>query len=133
MSKNWALDIHNMHAYYGFHDIIDNMTKDELKEFLQFRIRFLKEELQEMVDGHDNPEDVVDALIDLIVVAIGTLDAFQVNAHKAWDEVLRANMSKKVGVNGKRSGIIKFPDLIKGEDWVPPSHVNNHGTLPTGN
>ena len=45
-----------------------------------------------------NPEEIVDALIDLCVVAIGTLDAYGVNSYKAWDEVHAANMNKEVGL-----------------------------------
>jgi predicted HAD superfamily Cof-like phosphohydrolase len=72
-------------------------------------------------------EEIVDGLIDLCVVAIGTLDLFEVDAHKAWDEVLKANMSKKVGVKESRPNPLGLPDLIKPEGWVGPDHTGNTG------
>jgi hypothetical protein len=44
-------------------------------EFLAFRLRFLIEELREGIDAllENRPADFVDAMIDLIVVASGTL------------------------------------------------------------
>jgi len=128
MSKNWVRDIHKMHKHYGVHEVLDTMDADKLRKFLQFRIAFLQEELDEMIKA-DNAEDVVDALIDLCVVAIGTLDAFNVNSHKAWDEVLKANMKKKVGVKESRPNPLGLPDLIKPEGWKAPSHEGNHGML----
>ena len=72
-------------------------------------------------------EEIVDGLIDLCVVAIGTLDAFGVDAYKAWDEVLKANMSKNVGVKEGRPNPLGLPDLMKPEGWQAPSHQGNHG------
>jgi len=80
----------------------------------------------------DNPEEVVDALIDLCVVAIGTLDAYGVDSNKAWDEVLKANMSKEPGIKPERPNPLGLPDLMKPEGWVAPSHVGNYGRLDLG-
>ena len=44
---------------------------------------------------------VADALIDLCVVAIGTLDVFKVTAIRAWDGVHAANMNE---VGSRRAG-----------------------------
>ena len=74
-------------------------------------------------------EEIVDGLIDLCVVAIGTLDAFGVNANKAWDEVLKANMNKRVGVKETRPNPLGLPDLMKPADWKAPSHEGNYGKL----
>ena len=74
----------------------------------------------------DNAEDSIDALIDLCVVAIGTLDLFFVNAHKAWDEVHGCNMNKRSGIKASRPNPLGLPDLMKPEGWVGPSHENNH-------
>ena len=128
MSRDWVKDISEMHAHYGVNEVVKNMNPETLREFLQFRIRFLQEELDEMSEA-SNAEDVVDALIDLCVVAIGTLDSFQVDSHEAWDEVLKANMNKVVGVKASRPNPLGLPDLIKPEGWTAPSHENNHGLL----
>jgi len=128
MSSNWVDDIYGMHRHYGVHRVVDQMDADKLRQYLQFRINFLQEELDEMRSA-DNAEDVVDALIDLCVVAIGTLDAFNVDSHKAWNSVLEANMNKQVGIKESRPNPLGLPDLIKPEGWKPPSHENNHGLL----
>ena len=96
MSYDWYTDIINMHDHYGVQDVVDTMDADKLRKFLQFRIKFLEEELTELQHA-ENAEDVIDALIDLVVVAIGTLDSFRVDAHTAWNEVLKANMAHYLG------------------------------------
>lgn len=130
---NWVYDMERMHDKYGVHDWIgDNINDpDKLKKFLEFRINFLKEELTETQNAFANgdPEEIVDGLIDLCVIAIGTLDAFKVDAQTAWEEVFQANMSKEVGVKESRPNPLGLPDLIKPEGWTPPSHENNHGLL----
>lgn len=126
---DWVEDMNKMHNKYGVHQAIENMDKDTLKKFLQFRIDFLQEELDELKSNTDNPEEIVDALIDLCVVAIGTMDAFNIDAHKAWKEVFRANMEKEVGVKATRPNPLGLPDLIKPEGWKGPSHKGNYGYL----
>ena len=133
MSKNWVKDISDMQDKYGVRKwVLDPKNKDHLRTFLDFRIDFLREELEEteaaMVSS-DN-EEIVDGLIDLCVVAIGTLLAFGVDAEKAWDEVHKANMSKEVGVKKERPNPLGLPDLMKPEGWKSPSHEDNHGDLP---
>jgi predicted HAD superfamily Cof-like phosphohydrolase len=128
MSKDWAFDIAMMHEKYGVHPVVEKMDAETLKKFLEFRIRFLEEELTELKTAK-NADDAVDALIDLCVVAIGTLDGFGVNSHEAWDAVLIANMNKKVGVKESRPNPLGLPDLIKPEGWTAPSHEGNEGKL----
>jgi hypothetical protein len=132
MSKDWVKDMYEMHEKYGVHEWVKN-NPDKLMKYLEFRLNFLQEELDETRAGailDENPEEVVDGLIDLCVVAIGTLDAFGVDAHKAWDEVLKANMAKEVGIKAERPNPLGLPDLIKPEGWTNPSHNGNHGVIP---
>lgn len=131
MTHNWVADIEEMHDYYGVHEVVDSFDQEMRKKLLEFRVNFLKEELTELEENIDNPEEVVDALIDLCVVAIGTLDLFNINAYDAWDEVLDANMNKMVGIKEGRPNPLGLPDLIKPEGWVAPSHAGNHGDLPS--
>tara|TARA_B100001287_G_scaffold273819_2_gene277977 strand:+ start:35 stop:529 length:495 start_codon:yes stop_codon:yes gene_type:complete len=131
---DWVNDMYQMHEKYGVHEWIEN-NKDNtelMAQFLEFRLNFLQEELNEtraaaLIDK--DPEEIVDGLIDLCVIAIGTLDAFNVAAHDAWQEVLKANMSKEVGVKETRPNPLGLPDLIKPEGWQGPSHRGNHGYL----
>ena len=129
MSDNWVADINEMHAKFGVHKAVNKMTSDTLKQYLEFRVKFLEEEMGELRANMDNPEEIVDAIIDLCVVAIGTLDAFNVDSQRAWDEVHRANMAKVVGIKESRPNPLGLPDLIKPEGWKGPSHSGNHGLL----
>lgn len=135
MSKDWVDDIHKMHEKYKVHDWVAlrelNNEQELLQKFLDFRVKFLQEELDETAAAIKNgdPEEIVDGLIDLCVVAIGTLDAFDVDSHKAWNEVLKANMAKEVGVKESRPNPLGMPDLIKPDDWEAPNHEDNHGLL----
>ena len=128
MSKDWCHDIAMMHEHYKVHPVVDTFEEDKMRELLQFRIRFLEEEMNELKTA-ESPDDVVDALVDLCVVAIGTMDIMGVDPYKAWDEVLKANMKKKVGVKESRPNPLGLPDLIKPAGWVGPSHEDNTGRL----
>lgn len=137
-STNWASDISDMHWKFGVNDAVRILTPENLKTFLQFRIDFLQEELTEMVEAANNAdyknpqnraEDIVDALIDLCVVAIGTLDAFDIDSHEAWARVHNANMQKEVGVKASRPNPLNLPDLVKPAGWQSPTHADNVGLL----
>lgn len=131
MSADWVNDINRMQTKYGVRDWINHATPFQLKKFLEFRLNFIKEEYDETCKAlsEEDSEEIVDGLIDLCVVAIGTLDAMGVNAHKAWDEVLTANMAKEVGVKESRPNPLGLPDLIKPEGWTAPVHFPNYGIL----
>ena len=72
-------------------------------------------------------DGIVDGIIDLMVVSIGTLDAFDVDSYKAWNRVHDANMSKEVGIKASRPNPLNLPDLIKPVGWSAPSHKDNIG------
>lgn len=128
LNRSWVKDINEMHSKFGVHAAVDGMDKEKLKKFLEFRINFLQEELDEMKNAQ-TADDVVDALIDLCVVAIGTMDAFNIDAHEAWDRVHHCNMMKEVGIKESRPNPLGLPDLVKPTGWYPPTHVDNVGKL----
>ena len=132
-NASFPQDMHLMHNYFGVHEALMELPPETLKAYLKFRIDFLQEELDEIKKAfiEKDAEEVVDGLIDLTVVAVGTLDTFDVDAATAWHEVFNANMQKKPGVNLSRPNEFGLPDLIKPIDWVKPSHEGNHGILPT--
>lgn len=125
MSRNWVQDIVDMHEKFRFHEDLNFNG-----QFLRFRQRFVEEELKELDSAilSNNPEAVVDALIDICVVAIGTLDLADVDIHKAWDEVHEKNMAKQRANNPTRKDSGGF-DLIKPEGWNPPNHAGNTGNV----
>lgn len=126
MSSRYSYDIAKMHLKYGTNDAVRKLSPENLKQFLEFRVRFLEEELTELKNSKSG-DDAVDALIDLVVVAIGTLDAFDVEPDTAWNAVLEANMNKQVGIKASRPNPLGLPDLIKPEGWQAPSHEGNIG------
>ena len=134
-SKPWSVDMKNMHHQFGVHEKIKDMDKETLKKFLHFRIACIQEEVDELKGAAKtllpqldcDPEEVVDALIDICVFAIGTLDLFGVDADLAWRKVYEANSKKEVGIKEERPNPFGLPDLIKPDDWEPPCHEDNHG------
>jgi len=132
--NNWVQDIHDMHTKFGVRPVIAGLNKEKLAKFLEFRLNFLQEELDEAkeaaVSGDPSKaEDVVDAMIDLCVVAIGTLDAFGVDAYTAWNRVHEKNMQKEPGIKPERPNPLGLPDLIKPAGWTAPTHADNVGLL----
>lgn len=124
----WWLDNYHMHDKYGFHEAIGQMDAEKLRKMLVFRLDFLQEELDEAKNAK-SAEDIVDALIDLCVVAIGTMDCYDVDAQEAWNRVHAANMSKERGVNFSRPNPLGLPDLVKPEGWTAPNHEGNYGIM----
>ena len=134
MSTNWFKDMQAMHKKYG----VDEWMKKEknsdwsrLQMFMDFRVKMMQEELDETKAAVKNgdAEEVVDGIIDMCVFAIGTLEVFGVDANKAWDQVLKANMSKEVGIKEGRPNPLGLPDLVKPEGWEGPTHKGNHGNI----
>lgn len=123
-TRNPLVDNIDFQKKYGFD--IPEFDLDKLK----FRMDLLKEEYNETVNAvaDKNAEEVVDGLVDLVVIALGTLHLAGVDANKAWSEVFRANMSKERGVKPGREQSGGW-DVIKPEGWVGPNHGDNHGKL----
>ena len=134
MSTNWFKDMQDMHKKYGVDKWMDaekNQDWSRLSKFMDFRIKMMQEELDETKTAFKNgdAEEVVDGIIDMCVFAIGTLEVFGVDANKAWDQVLKANMSKEVGIKEGRPNPLGLPDLVKPEGREGPTHKGNHGNI----
>lgn len=130
---DWVEMIAEMHAKFGVsqwvEDKLEKQDYESLRQFLAFRVNFLHEELleTETAFSQGDVEEIVDGLIDLCVIAIGTLDILGVDAHKAWHQVHNANMAKEPGIKPSRPNPLGLPDMIKPEGWVGPDHSDNHG------
>ena len=134
-TTNFVDDIIDMHWKFKAIDWACKKNKEKdyasLLKFLHFRMECIKEELNETNGAIDrkDAEEVVDGLIDIMVFSLGTLNLFGVDESKAWEEVLRANMSKEVGIKKTRPNPLGLPDLIKPKNWKSPSHRGNTGIL----
>jgi predicted HAD superfamily Cof-like phosphohydrolase len=114
-------DIDNFHKKYGFekNEKIDIPSNSEL---INFRTAFLMEELAEYTNAITKKDaaGALDALVDIVYIALGTAWLFNLPFEKAWNEVQKANMSKIRAKNktGKRG--TKF-DVVKPKDWKAPN------------
>jgi NTP pyrophosphatase (non-canonical NTP hydrolase) len=131
MSKYLVNDIEQLHTKMGVNKVIRQLDAEKLRKFMEFRVAFLNEELKETTDAIANEDwpEVVDGLIDLVVVALGTLDAYDVDIIKAWTNVHEANYSKEPGIKPSRPNPLGLPDMIKPEGWVAPNHDDNVGLM----
>lgn len=91
-------------------------------ELMQFRINFLKEELDEFIDGANSMDHgmMADALVDLVYVAIGTAHMFGYPWTQLWGDVQRANMAKERATEATQSTRGTAYDVIKPEGWRGP-------------
>src|SRR5690606_16268811 len=65
-------------------------------EILEYRVKFLKEELKEFETALDSRRlaDAIDALVDLAYVAFVTAHYFNAPINVVWPEVQRANLER---------------------------------------
>ena len=105
-----------MHAKFGLENIkgVVHLTKEEK----EFRSVAMLEELNEYIAA-DTLVDQYDALLDLIVFAVGTLERHGFPLLAGFEKVMEANMAKEVGQNGEKRGGFKR-DLVKPEGWTAP-------------
>jgi len=109
----------------NFHKKFDLITKDTpihlTRRKLHERVECLQEELGEFNEAcqKQDLEGQVDALIDIIYFALGTLVMLGIKPwlfKLLWDDVQRANMSKVRGKTQRGHAV----DVCKPEGWVPP-------------
>lgn len=92
------------------------------KQAATFRMDFMDEELCEYVKAtsEGDLEGQLDALVDLVYVALGTAYMQGFDFEEAWRRVHAANM-QKVRANklsdSKRGSLY---DVVKPEGWTPP-------------
>lgn len=91
-------------------------------EIVDFRVGFKLEEIDELRQAilESNLEKQLDALVDLVYVALGTahLQGFDFNA--AWQRVHAANMLKQRALKAEDSKRGSTYDVVKPEGWQPP-------------
>jgi len=85
--------------------------------FGNWRVDFIMEEIAELTEALDNKDDVeiLDALVDICYVAMGTAWLMGLPFEEAWKEVQRSNM-EKIRQASDRSEF----DVVKPEGWKKP-------------
>lgn len=71
------------------------------------------------IESDKSLAEVADALIDIIYVCAGCINALELDAEALWNEVQRSNMAKIDPLTGK---VTKRADgkIRKPEGWLPP-------------
>lgn len=115
----------DFHEKFG----LDNVThqgagaRDVSEETMDFRRKFLQEELDEFDEARAAGDDarMFDALLDLVYVAMGTAHLKGYPWQVGWEAVQEANMVKvranEDGSNSKRGSSL---DVIKPKGWQSP-------------
>lgn len=120
--------VRDFHVKFGLPDgnnedyLLEGKDREEL---VDFRTKFMREELEEFEQAIADGDDVkaFDALLDLTYVVFGTALMMGITPavwHRGFSKVHKCNMTKvrvKVLSDSKRSS--KF-DVIKPEGWVGP-------------
>lgn len=151
-------DVEEFHTQFGIN--YEGMPRNLTPEMLKFRLKFMREELTEYEEHADaaqfetdlrtqnpayqqSPEtrfsrdrvtkelaQVLDALVDLAYVAIGTAHLHGFDFRAAWYRVHRANMRKVCSPDAPTNAEQRMKlKMIKPKGWRPPNHddlVDNH-------
>lgn len=133
---NYMKLIEGINTNAGVNDWVINKLQnddvDAIKQLIDFRIKdLLAEEFLETQEAlrNEDAEELVDGLIDIVVIALGTLEMMDVDANTAMERVAYANTQKVPGVKPGRPNPLGLPDLVKPKGWSGPDHVDNHGLL----
>ena len=119
MSK-FTDDIKKFHEKFWLFPLVDKpgLLPDDI---MDFRIKFLNEELDELIEGFDcdDIEKIADALVDIVYVALGTAYLMRLPFDALWNEVHSANMKKVRATTVTKRGTTF--DVIKPKGWQPPN------------
>ena len=119
-------DVGDFHEKFGLHNVRGSQglgPQEVPDELMEFRVKFMREELQEFVDGFDIGDQAMmaDALIDLVYVVMGTAHLMGLPWQELWNEVQRANMTKqRAKADGSDSARGSSFDVVKPPGWTPP-------------
>ena len=113
-------DIDAFHKKYGF-EKNNKVGIPDNNELVNFRTSFLLEELAEYTQAITKKDaaGALDALVDIVYIALGTAWLFNLPFEKAWEQVQKANMSKVRSKSKSKKRGTSF-DVIKPKGWTPP-------------
>ena len=121
MDKDTLLkDIDAFHKKYKFEKNEKVGIPDD-NELVNFRTSFLMEELAEYTQAITKKDaaGALDALVDIVYIALGTAWLFNLPFERAWEQVQKANMSKiRTKSKSKKRGT-SF-DVVKPKGWTAP-------------
>lgn len=127
-------DIDQFHSHFQIK--YDSIPRDLPEDLMEFRLKFLAEELCEYAGVPDLTKKLIqsallshkttnslelkfDALVDLVYVALGTSQFHGFDFREGWRRVHAANMTKRRIQQGDKGRHMVY-DVIKPESFVPP-------------
>ena len=119
-------DVGDFHEKFDLYNTTHHPTGPRIlpEELMGFRIKFLREEFDEFIEGYEerNEAKMADALVDLVYVAMGTAHLKGYPWRALWAEVQRANMTKERALSSddSRSKRGSSYDVVKPDGWQPP-------------
>jgi predicted HAD superfamily Cof-like phosphohydrolase len=118
--SNLVKDINEFHTKFELPQ--REIGKKPSRKLLAFRLKFLMEELDEFAKAiqQDNMEEALDALVDLVYVAIGTAWLLNLDFAGAWKLVHEANMLKVRATDPTASKRGSDLDVVKPVGWEKP-------------
>lgn len=126
-SDSYFEDVGKFHKKFDLPRLGDGRSPTLLEEDdLEFRVKFMQEELNEFVRDHaaNDLEGSADALADLVYVALGTAHLMGLPLDEVWRAVQRANMTKvrAESADDPLSTRKHRLDVVKPPGFVPPDH-----------
>jgi predicted HAD superfamily Cof-like phosphohydrolase len=113
-------DIETFHRKFGIE--YDGPPRTLPEDMGQFREGFMREEVMEYVDARRRGDlaGQLDALVDLVYVALGTSYLHGFDFNEAWRRVHAANMRKVRAASIDDSKRASTYDVVKPRNWLPP-------------
>lgn len=116
-------DVEALHRKFGMPPMVKHPGFLS-EEDMEFRIKFLEEELEEIRVAYYEQGDLeqfLDGLLDLIYVAIGTGYLMNLPLAEGWQRVQSANLAKQRVEHSGESKRGSRLDLKKPPNWRPPT------------
>lgn len=99
------------------YDILVNEEKTQVYSFASKRKAPCQ---REEGDAMPDPGGALDALVDLVYVAVGTAYCHRFPFNEHWAQVQEANMQKVPAKSASESKRGSALDIVKPEGWIPP-------------
>jgi predicted HAD superfamily Cof-like phosphohydrolase len=125
-----------MHNYFGLPVRDDLSAPHHISDDLaNFRLHFIMEEAKELQKAYETKDlvEIADALVDIVVVALGTAHMHNLPFDHLFEEVFRSNMTKVRVNNASESKRGTAFDLKKAEGYKSPEIekiLKAYGYLP---
>ena len=123
-APDMMVDIHQFHSKFGLY--YGGGPRELPVQLAEFRVKFMQEELDEygQACAQRDLEGQLDALVDLVYVAMGTAYQQGLDFDEAWRRVHAANMKKVRAASADESKRGSSFDIVKPPGWTAPSHTD---------